>query len=614
MNSLVGALIVAGMPLLCLVSGAPLGQRLGLAGAAARLSASLLIGLCLLLLAISYLGLALPLGGWALVVVILPALIGVADRSSRRQTRSDLGRIFTSRLGLLLLAGTAVFLAALIWPLLTRGIIYYDGTANHDAFFWIVGADRLLTHNYLEQALPSASLPSLTDIANYTTGLRPEWGRIGAEGYLAIVAGLTRQSPLAVYLWAGAALYAAWLAAVYLTARNFIIPALNWPAVLALGALQPLFAFYQHNGNLPNLLGIICGATLVWATASGMSADGPGRHVRYAWGAVSVLSLHGMLVSYPEITPFVLLPCGLLVLRASLKGATARAGLSFAVLIALTGLAINPVTTIRAFHGFTIAATSAQAAALRPDFLARLAPAESLPAMLTLSIKSGHELGFLGGALVSLGLVGAAWFTVRHARDRWGTVFLLAGCALLLLYTATSGVGYGWQKSVQYSAIFLAAVLPVGACYWFSHKGKFGLLALVGLGGFYGYALSIGQLDQLKWSSRKALDKSDLSLAAEVARVAPTGTLIVRSDTFTQPFFAEMWLAYLLRDRALHFATAQATAGGYLAPLPKVELPSDSNVVTTVSRPWADTHEPDGVRIAQSASFVVLSGQPHLAH
>lgn len=609
MNLVVGALILAGVPLACIASGAWLRLRLGLASPAQRLAVSLLAGLCALLLALSATSLVLPLSGWALALVFVPLLLSLARPAVLGAVWQDARAVLGNRRGQLVALAAAGFVVALLWPLLTRpGVVFYDGTANHDAFFWIVGADHLRDHTCL--TAPGDAAPLATRVARYISGLRPEWGRMGAEGYLATVAGLTNRAPLTVYLWSSAALYSAWLAAVFLIAGRFVLRAWSWPAVLALGALQPLFAFYHHNANLPNLLGMLCGATLVLATDCGLRTAAEKKSERLAWGLLAALALHGVLVTYPEIAAFILLPCALLLLRAWHESRDARRALGFGCAVLVGGLALNPLTTWRAVHGLQVAAVSAQANALRPDFLAKVAPLEAIPALVTLSTKTGGELGAIGGAAVTFGLLAALVFVFRGARDRIGLAFVFAGGAALLAYTFASGFHYGWQKTAQFSGVFLAAALPVGAMALWHHESRprFLYRALaVGGAAFFLFALVVTQLDLLKWSGRKALTAADLELGRAATKLPAGKPVGVASDTFTYPFFSGMWAAYLIRDRPLAYSAKDPQPGGYLTDwIDRSQNPRSGDAVL-VSRAWADATMPTAPRVAQSENFVLLT-------
>lgn len=601
-----GVTILGGVPGLMLLAGAWLGQGLGLASAAERLAASLLAGLCAVLLALSLVGLVAPLSGWALVAVLAVVLPTLLRPTIVRALAADVRAAIGSASGRVLLGSCALFLALLLWPLLSRpGLLFYEGTANHDSFFWVVGAEHLQRHSYLQT--PASQLP-LDRAAGYIAGLQAEWGRMGAEGYLALVAGLTRQSPLAVYLWTGAALFAAWCAAVYAITRSFITEQLGWKTLLALGLLQPIFAFYQHNSNLPNLLGMLCGATLVFACEQLMRLSQPTTGVWWRWVGLAALALHGVLVSYPEIAPFVLLPCALLVLRGWRRGT--RRITVYVAAISLGAVLLNPVSSVRAVRGFVIALDSARENGHRPDFLAKLEAAQAGPALLTLSAKTGRELGVAGGALTSLGLAVVFGYVFWRARDRRGLACVLSGAAVLLGYTLLTDFHYGWQKTMQFAGVFLAANCPVGALALLARERRgrrLALAAATGLGVFFLYALAMVQLDLRKWSQRKFIDADFPQLAAAADQTGATAPLIVDGATFQFPFFHGMWAARLFAGHPLIYAGRDPFPGGYLHAWVEREQKITTAGPVLVGRAWADEVDSTAPRLAGSGAYVLLA-------
>lgn len=607
-----GAAILGGVPLACLLLGLWLGQRLGLPSASQRIAASVLAGFCVLLAAIAAMSLLWPLAGWTAAAVLAPALLTLARPARLRAAVADLRATLFSGGGPVFLAAALVFLALLLAPLLVRsGVIFHDGTTNHDAFFWITGAEYLQQHSCL--AVPEVSAPHpLNNAVTAFTGLAPAWGRMGAEGYLAWVASLAGKSPLLVYLWASAALYSAWIAAVYLVARTFLTLDLHWPAAAALAALQPLFAFYHHNANLPNLLGMLAGATLVLALVHGLRAVADGGREWRAWLGLGALAWHGLLCTYPEMVPFILLPCGLLVARAWLAGETVAARtrlLGFAAGLLLAGTLLNPATTWRAAHGFWVSFLSARANAGWANILSSVGPGEFIPALLTLSPKSGRELGDLLGGALTIGAIAALAFTWWRARDRLGLTLVLSGAAALALYTAVTGFHYGWQKTVQFSGVFLAAMLPVGTLElllvepW---RRRLACAAAIGLAGFFIYAQVIVELDLWKWSGRKsiAVDWHELAAAQRPLAGQP---VVIEAATFPRAFFHGMWSMYFLRDAAVSFAARGTENGGYLRATVATEDPAAAPAAILVSREWAETLDANSPRLAAGRDWALLA-------
>jgi hypothetical protein len=605
---LAGLLLLGVAPVVFWVSGAALAARLGCGDPGERIATALIAGLAVMLALLSWVNLIGPIAGLAALLVLAPAALA-ARALVRHQALADLRTIFSRGQSWLVLAGGALFLLALLLPLLARpGVIYYDGTANHDGFFWVTGAEYLRQHSYLEPMSVDATHPYLNGV-RALTGWTPGFGRMGAEGLVALGAAFTRQSPVEVYLVVSAALFWVWLAAVYLVTRRFIAPNFSTPALLTLALVQPLFAFFHHNANLPNLLGVLCGTGACLAVVrGGEQARTQARLPRWTvlWAA---LAGHGVLVSYPELAPFVALP-GLLLLgrewRAATGDAARRAVLRFSGAAALGAMLLNPVTTLRAGSGFVTALFAAQDNAQRANIFASVPPAGWWPAWLAASPKSGLELGALGGAVATLVLMAAAALVFARARDRVGLAFLLAGSAVLALYTGFTGFPYGWQKTLQFAGVGLAAVLPLGVIAVLPRGGQrqapgVALAAATVL--FFAYASTIATLDAWKWSGRKKLERDWLALR-DVRLAADTQ---IEPGTFAQPFFYGMWSTYFLCHTPVRFPDASGPNVGYLLHTTATEATRPNRAgARLVSRAWAEANTPTIAPRAGGTSYALL--------
>lgn len=615
MNLIPGLLLLTAAPVLVWAAGAAPAHRLGLTAPGERLAAAVLLGLTVLLASLGWINLFLPLSpgaAWAaLVPAVLPLLRPALLSAGWRDARQVLG----GARGAVLAVSVTLFLTLLLWPLLSRSdVLYYDGTANHDGFFWISGADYLQQHAYLPPVAVSESHPYYNGV-RALTGWQPGFGRMGAEAWVALTARLAGRPPLEIYLWASASLYVAWLAAVYLTARTFIADRLPGAALVALGLFQPLFAFSHHNANLPNLLGMLCGSLAVLGVARGLAETRPRQ--RMAWILAAALAGHGLLVSYSEMAPFVALPCLLLTLlaarRADAPGSSGTA-IHFASLTVLAALALNPVTTARAASGFITAFQAARENATWANIFADTGATGALPAALTLSPKTGTELGAAGGAAVTLLLLGTAAWVIARARDRAGLLAGLAGAAALAAYTACTGFHYGWQKTIQFSAVALAALFSVGAFQLLLRVGRPGRALGALLAAFYVFAAAIGVLDLAKWSDRKHLDRDWLALIQadlpQPVRISP--------GSFSQSFFHGMWSTCFLRNQAVLFPDGSDPNAGYLLNTVATDASTPTPPASwLVSREWAETFEPQarvlvgGKRyraLAQSNQVVLVHG------
>lgn len=605
-----GLLLLVVAPAVFWANGAALAARLDCSSPGERIATALLAGLAAMLATLSWVNLVGPVAGFAALTVVAPAAL-LAPARVRQQAAGDLRAVFSRRRSWLVVAGGGLFLGALLLPLLAQpGVIYYDGTANHDGFFWVTGAEYLRHHSYLKPAQIDATHPYLNAV-RALTGWTPGFGRIGAEGLIALGAAFTGRTPVEVYLVVSASLFGVWLAAVYLTARRFIAPALSTPALLTLALVQPLFAFFHHNANLPNLLGMLCGASACLALVrGGEQARTQARRPRMAvlWAA---LSGHGVLVSYPELAPFVALP-GLLLLAREWHAATdnhaRRAVLRFGGAAALGALVLNPVTTLRAGSGFATALLVAQENAQRANIFASVPPAGWWPAWLSASPKTGVELGAIGGAIVTLLLMASAALVFARARDRAGLAFMLAGSGVLALYTGFTGFHYGWQKTLQFASVGVAAMLPLGVVAVLPRVVRrrtpgVALAAITVL--FFAYASTIATLEAWKWSGRKKLEHDWLALR-DVRLASDTH---IEPATFAQPFFYGMWSTYFLCHTPVRFADASGANVGYLldttATATAATRPGRAEA-RLVSRAWAEANAPAIAPRVRGTSYALL--------
>lgn len=534
-----------------------------------RLAAAMLAGLASLLWTVSVVNLWLPLAGVWGWCCLAPMALTLGPRETRAALGRDMIAVGGSRRGMALTAAAAGFGAFLLWPLLTRpDVVYYDGTSGHDAFFWIVGAEHLKRQNYLQAPVVDAVYP-LYYSAGAITGWRPPWGRMGAEGLLALASNVAGASPLKIYLAATAALFPVWVAAVFLLARTFLVDRLPPAAAVALGAFQPLFVFFHANANLPNLLGVLLGACAAVATAR---ASEPGAR-QAPWLALLALSLHGVLCAYPELLPVAGLPCALLWLRgwhaagwrAGVGSATAVAGATFAAIL------LNPASTIRGWNGFKCSLDSANHPERWPGIFDGVSPFAQVPALATLSERLGHNLGAIGGTLVTIGFGGAMVYVLIRARDRFGALALFAGVVVMLVFAAVTGFGYGWQKSVQFSAIFISALSCAAVTYAFDGRGDAArwvrvprLAGAVAMLALLATATLANGRDVQRWSARKVITAEWFDLRSYARRSLRNMPVLVDSATFPTPFFYGMWATYFMMDSRVYFAASDPGSAGYL--------------------------------------------------
>jgi hypothetical protein len=616
MNQIEGLLILIALPTGLLLTGYWLAALLERENPLERLAFALPCGLGLLLAAVAAINFFHPLAGAWAYACLSPALLTLIFPRGRTGLGRDLLAVWRAAPRPVLLAAV-FFFVLLLWPvLLTPASLFYDGTSNHDSFFWIAGAEHLKRHTYMELPVISATQP-LTNQASALIGWQPAWGRMGTEGLLALASSAAGVSPLKLYLYATASLAVVWFAMVYLALRTFVTekPAVVTGAVLV--SLQPIFVFFYGNANLPNLLGALTGAATIIAVERAMRAE-VGASVEFtAWAALAALSLHGLLCSYPEMGPFVLLPCGLLWLRPWFtRGRRGfwRTGCLTAIVL-LAGLALNPATTIRAVYGFLASFSIARADTNWANLFNPLDAAEFFPALVTLSVSGAKELDWwFGGALSAL-ILGVFGLVVWRSRDRYGLFAGLAGSLALAGYTLVTHFAYGWQKTVQFSGIFFALAFPAAAIdvLWGLRRGpvrtpRLATAALGGLGIFLAYATVMNCRDIYKWSDRKVIS-ADWFALRDVSRASlHEAPVLVEAATFRMAFFHGMWAAYFLSDSQIYYGARGEESGGYLRSgvvnEQNQEIPSPAAVL--VGHDWADAFDANSPRLYTGREFALL--------
>lgn len=612
-----GILLIGAIGAVQLLAGYGFAARLPRADAAERLAAAELGGLMVILLLLSVVNALQPLAApWAWIC-LMPCLWPLAHPSLRSGLWRDLAAFGDEcrwRTALVALASTA-FLVALLAPLWFQpGLVYFDGTSNHDSYFWITGADYLRQHSYLTKPVIHPGVLLSPGLESFT-GLLPIWGRMGGEGYIALVSALVGFDPIQIYIYASAALFLPWLAAVYLTVRTFVADRLNAPAAIALGLLQPIFLFFHGNANLPNLLGLLAGTLIIVSVARALvPAHSP--RLTFGWLAQAALALHATLCTYPEILPFVLLPVALF----WLEGWRHRPipGLWGTPLALAAGLAINWVSTLRAASGFWYSLITAHANTQWEDLFRRLHPSEVIPSLATLNVYAGHWIGPWPAGLLSIVFVIAGYVVIRRARNPLGIGLAFSGPGLLLIYTAVTDFHYGMQKTVQFGGILIAAIFPIAAVLVLTRIasqvhirriqriGAMGSLAAIGA--FFAFAVGLGLARAYDFAATKGINRDDLALRKNPAPELHGGPVLVAANTFVADFFHGMWATYLMPQTDLLFSPQENHPGGYLEQ--KVETLSQEGATKPaavyVSRSWADTIDSDASRLLTGTAFALV--------
>lgn len=603
MNFLENCLVLAGLPIGIILAGYWLAARLTAATASERLAVAALAGLSVLVWNIATVNFFRPLSGIWVWLCLWPIALTLCRSSTRITLLQDFISVTGNRRGAIAGMSALVFTALLLWPVLSQpSLIFYDGTSNHDAFFWISSAEYLKRHTYMEMPVENPLHP-FTNYAGAVVGWRPAWGRMGAEGLLAFTSSIIGLSPLKLYVCATATLILPWIAAVFLAVRTFFTGGLGPIAMFAMIALQPLYVFYHSNANLPNLIGALSAAAMVIATERALRG-GPGRGV---WLVLLALGLHALLCSYPEMLPFVVLPAGLLWLRTWFKRGPRSAwrDAGAVALASLAGLAINPASTARAIAGFVASFMTARADQNWANLFEPLSGLEYVPALATLSVPAANNLGPVAGAVLTIALFYGIFLALRRATDPLGALFTLTGAGALLAYTLFTDFNYGWQKTVQFGGVFWAALVPVAvidalalnppATARFRHLHRAAFISIIGL---FGYATITTCLDGYRWSQQKILTRDWFSLREYARHHLRSEPVLVDGASFRMPFFHGMWSSYFLASSEIYFAARGDENGGYLRDSVKHESrdPIPPIAAFLVGRHWADAFDANSPR------------------
>jgi hypothetical protein len=612
MSTLEFLLLLLLLPACLVFSGYWLAASFTSLRASERLALAPLVTLASLLWTVSWVNLFKPLQEPYVWACLWPMFLAAILPRSRRLFLKDFRDVFFHRRGLGVLGLAVASLIVTTLPIFVhRGLIFYDGTSNHDAYFWISSADYLRKHTYME--MPQvAELHPWNGAVGAIIGLHPVWGRMGVEGLLALLSAALHLSPLKIYNCASAALCMPWVAAVFLAFNTFIGTRLRLPAVVSLLLLQPVFLFFYNNANLPNLVGaIMAGGAIVAVQRSIRSPDN-----QRTWLALGALFFHGIVCCYPEILPFVLLPAVLLWLRALVERSVPRWKLiSLISLTLVLVVVLNPVSSIRAWGGFMTSFYTARANQNWANLLSPLSVFGYVPALATLSITFSRSLGIVLGAACSVVLLLALKRAFSRAADPLGAMCALAGVFALLLYTLLTGFAYGWQKAVQFGGVFWVAFFPVAVVNAYDladgDRRRHPTYARISLGVivtlFVGATL-VSCLDGLKWAGRKYITQ-DWFLGREFAREHAAGVpTLVDGATFNMPFFYSMWATYFFRDVPIYFAPRGEGNGGYVRETVANEAkqPPSSIGGYLVGRDWADSVDANSPRLFSGDSFVLL--------
>jgi hypothetical protein len=237
-----------------------------------------------------------------------------------------------------------------------------------------------------------------------------------------------------------------------------------------------------------------------------------------------------------------------------------------------------------------------------------------LPSLITLGIPSIRLYGLAGGLVASLAVAVSVFVLFKSSPRQLELFSPMAGFLALLAYTVFASFGYGWQKSVQFFGIPLAAMFPVLLAGIAQERlravasHRVVLVALLGTLGIMVHTLIGVTAENLKSATSKGLTQPMLTLPARAAVEFPGQTVYVDGATFRAAFFQSMWSARLFPENPLVFISRQDEAGGYLRDF--VQLDNPTTPANTgryyVAANWARSFDYDPVPLVTDRVGVVL--------
>ena len=620
MNFIAGlSLVLFIFPALCLAGYSLAGLLVSLT-AGVRLCLAALAGLGIWLWLVAGVNAFLPLHfgvAWSIIgaswsgTLLLPY--------ARRVLASDLRTLWASPGCRWAVLAPLPLLAGMLVPMaMFPGLVFYDGTSNHDSFFWITGAEWLQQHPYLVSPQPAID-PAVFSVTGAITGVSPPWGRMGTEGLLALLASAFNTLPLKGYVFVQAGLLPLWLASMVVFVRSVLLTRLAAWVLMVGASLQPIFVFFVTNNSMPNLLGALVAPLILVAFVRLTATVGLTRWERLGWGVVAALMLHGLLCTYPEMAPFALFAAGSAVVAKlfQIDRQGRRIELVTGVLLAgIAGLLVQPLSAWRAYQGFWNSFHVARTTMIWGNLFDTLDFSAYVPALITLNVPACKLLGPYFGWFLSVLLVVTLLQIVRRADDKAVAIASLSSFILLIGYTLATDFSYGWQKAVQFSGVIIAGFFSFGSFFTLTSVGggrsSIPRLAVAAtITGLMAYATIWGCTRSYYWAGLKGVDNAFLSLVDLSRNNLKNEPIEVVSATFHRPFFYSMWAVYALPESVVTFDPRGDEKGGYLqGHLPGIGASSpDASKPRAylVSRSWADTFDAGSIRLSSGSRHVLLS-------
>lgn len=427
--------------------------------------------------------------------------------------------------------------------------LFYESDANHDCLNWIIAADILTNSGYL---YPQTSYDAGKFIF---PGFAGWWGfdtRLGSELILSWLADLTNARPALIFNAFVASLYFGWVSAIWLLikrlAGGMTLPA--WSLLLVV-CTQPAFVFYFRFGNVPNLFGIILAAG--WITWGLLGYEHKRLPLWLRIGPPS-LGLSATLAAYPEILTFILpayvVVIGIRSLRIPHQGRI-KSLLEHLLSLAILGAAWNPISTIRGIGTVWCKSTYAAKGLPIADLFTNVDPMVIIPAWLTIDRTLEATIGTAPAVIMALSLIIVTVIALKKAPVReLGLLGLLIAIPLLII-AETRDLGYLNQKAIQFSAVFMYALVLYGVIRLLSDRtGRGKRLASFGISAFI-----IASLCSIMWRSAyqaqnvlesKYVQGETFELGRSVLPSIAEKEVMVLDASFNASFFYGAWLPYAM--------------------------------------------------------------------
>ncbi len=443
--------------LVSLLSGYLIVPYLRLRHEASRMGIALLMGLAIVVVALSWLGAfwGSKQYGWGLffALLVLPLMLP----ASRRALIEDFRRaacnhwFWISGIIAMLIVG---FLNA---PNFLPGApVVFEAGHNHDVLHWVGSAHALQEQGYL---VPNVQPGMRGRIFEQFAGWWTWDGRLGSELLLAWLSTLLGVHPALAYNALAASFLIPWTAAVFVLAegmRGRAVP--RWTVVMLI-PLQAAFVFYYGNGNLPNLFGVILAGGTAWLMCLTV------RHpIRPGWPnyVAAALGVNAIFAVYPELLPF-LLPALVVAVLVDGRDIGLRPASMFLIAVALLAVLWNPVNVVRGIGTVWLKSRAPTMDLPLSGIFSQLKPSEWIPAWITMDPHLVVSMGEpLWAVLASLAIVLIAALGLCTSRNRGLASVGIFIAALLTAFAVLRGFDYAHQKAIQSSGIFLYALIFIG--------------------------------------------------------------------------------------------------------------------------------------------------------